>query len=420
MRPSKLSEHSHLIVRCSLFVVFLTILCSIPAHGQTTIMVAPTQLWTDTGVSVSVGETINLAASGQLDWQSSGCSWPNSNNCTSDPDGPGPSVCNSTNNPNPPPYTSLPCNSLIGVISANGPTNGTAFEVGTTLTSLTASVAGELFLGVNDGYLPDNSQGWSAVITITAAPPPTCSQLYTVDPSAIQVNAINFGTSSIQDFGGKPYLVVSTGNKYQPSPFQHGIEIQAWPALALAVNAPYFPVLTYVSNEVDWSGFATYGSGKDRSEELHAALSGGAQFPLYDVSQFDQAVSPFYWFDDSPDVWIPLTDQSGKRLSEIGYSKSFKTVVACHKSDEQDRHALAVINWTANYSGPVDWSKPKAPKLEADGGVIYTIDAPSSTTDFIYGGPTGNCYVSYVGFAGTIYPPRNGCPTTAPPPQYAY
>jgi len=161
-----------------LLILSLAIYGSTAGYGQTTttITVAPTQLWTDTGVSVSPGDAISITGSGELDWQSSGCSWPNSNNCTSGPGGPSPSVCNSPNNPNPAPYTSLPCNSLIGVISSSGPNNGTPFEVGTSLTSTTASIAGELYVGVNDGYLPDNTLGWQATITLTT-PQRDCSRL---------------------------------------------------------------------------------------------------------------------------------------------------------------------------------------------------------------------------------------------------
>jgi hypothetical protein len=128
------------------------------AQQQTTISVIPNQAWTATGLSVTSGQQVSITAGGELDWQDSGCSWPNSNNCTSGPDGPGPSVCDTSPHGNEP-APNLPCNSLIGKIGENG----TPFEVGTSL-DITAAAAGELYLGVNDNYLPDNSGGWKATI----------------------------------------------------------------------------------------------------------------------------------------------------------------------------------------------------------------------------------------------------------------
>jgi hypothetical protein len=138
---------------------------ALPAYAQQqkTVAVIPDQAWTDTGLTVTSGEKLSITATGSLDWQDNNCSWPDSDNCTSGPNGPGPTICDAAPNGQDRPAPSLPCNSLIGRIGADG----TPFEVGTSL-HLTATTAGELYLGVNDNYLPDNSGGWTAVITAAA------------------------------------------------------------------------------------------------------------------------------------------------------------------------------------------------------------------------------------------------------------
>jgi len=59
----------------------------------------------------------------------------------------------------------LACWSLIGKIGQNG----TPFQVGTSLTNFTAHVSGELFLGVNDNILRDNTGSWIARIVVSPA-----------------------------------------------------------------------------------------------------------------------------------------------------------------------------------------------------------------------------------------------------------
>lgn len=137
----------------------------IVAHA-TTVFVIPTQTWTDTGLSVRDGEHLSISASGELIWQDFGCAWPNSNNCTSGPAGPGPTLC-ADFGPAPYPAPNLPCNSLIGKVG----TNGVALEVGTSLDT-TVSANGELYLGVNDWYLPDNAGGWTATVNASGSTTP--------------------------------------------------------------------------------------------------------------------------------------------------------------------------------------------------------------------------------------------------------
>jgi hypothetical protein len=121
-----------------------------------TVSVDVKKAWTDTGFAVTSGESIGITATGTM--TSGECS---SNVCNYTPAGaPGSTSC--TGIP-PGAFTApaLPCWSLIGKIG----TNGSPFEVGDSLQT-TASAAGELYLGVNDNYYPDNTGSWTATISL--------------------------------------------------------------------------------------------------------------------------------------------------------------------------------------------------------------------------------------------------------------
>jgi hypothetical protein len=123
------------------------------ADAGATVSVSGTVPWTDTGLSVSSGDTISITASGTIFIAGS------------DP-GKTPSGAPGCTAANSPTDTwvapGLTCWSMIGRIGDN-----TAFEVGTG-TSFTAASSGELFLGVNDDFFGDNAGAWTADITITS------------------------------------------------------------------------------------------------------------------------------------------------------------------------------------------------------------------------------------------------------------
>ena len=122
------------------------------ADATTTISVPGAQPWTDTGVSVLAGDSVSVTAGGIIHIAGS--------DPGKTPDGaPG---CIATDSPTDNwEAPGLTCWSMIGRIGDNQ-----AFEIGSTNT-FTAASSGELFLGVNDDYFPDNSGAWSASITDT-------------------------------------------------------------------------------------------------------------------------------------------------------------------------------------------------------------------------------------------------------------
>jgi hypothetical protein len=109
-----------------------------------------TQPWTDTGTQIVQGQTYSIAASGLVSYQTSN---PNAN---VSPAGDGRPTCFTNPQPTAP---NLPCLSLIGKI---GPA-GIPFFVGPGKTFV-APAGGELFLGMNDSYFPDNGGNWAVSV----------------------------------------------------------------------------------------------------------------------------------------------------------------------------------------------------------------------------------------------------------------
>lgn len=123
------------------------------------IQVVPNQLWTDSGVMIEQGQSYTVSATGVLQFNNNGALAPPAGRVG------GPQVdaiCAPGLLHNGFPAPQLPCLSLIAKI---GP-NGVPFEVGNSNTFVAAS-SGELFLGVNDQNLSDNSQGWVASVSPT-------------------------------------------------------------------------------------------------------------------------------------------------------------------------------------------------------------------------------------------------------------
>jgi len=116
------------------------------------------QAYTDTGIVLSVGQVVHLTATGAIYVGA----FTNSAQDNEGPDGqawPGCQVGARL------PFTApgLPCWSLIGTIRQAG----TAFEIGSSAT-FTASSSGELYLGVNDNFFPDNSGSWTVTISVSS------------------------------------------------------------------------------------------------------------------------------------------------------------------------------------------------------------------------------------------------------------
>jgi len=134
-----------------------------PGAQVSTVPVPATQLWTDTGIMVTAGETVYITASGAVQTGGQIPAW-----ASNTPDGqPLSSQC-ATGRSTPFPFPSLACFSLIGAITQSGPpptTGGSPFEVGSSATFPVAA-SGELYLGINDNVLTGNNGSWTAQITV--------------------------------------------------------------------------------------------------------------------------------------------------------------------------------------------------------------------------------------------------------------
>lgn len=129
-----------------------------PSPAATTLAMDLTKGYTDTGIAVVPGEQLTFAASGTLNWGGT-CT-----TCSTPPSGDAWSTCSYREPPNYP-LPGMPCWSLIGKVGATG----APFEIGSSLNyTVPAGVSGELYVGVNDNILADNSGSWSVAINETA------------------------------------------------------------------------------------------------------------------------------------------------------------------------------------------------------------------------------------------------------------
>jgi hypothetical protein len=131
---------------------------SAPA-ATTTVSVPAAQPFTDTGIALTAGEHFSVSAAGTPCYHSgTGCYGPDGLTFRSST---GDYACSfqqyTTNDFTAP---GLNCWSLIGRIGDSG----VIFQVGNTF-KLTSPVSGELYLGANDNYYPDNSGAYTATIT---------------------------------------------------------------------------------------------------------------------------------------------------------------------------------------------------------------------------------------------------------------
>ncbi|MFH1695384.1 MAG: LecA/PA-IL family lectin [Candidatus Micrarchaeota archaeon] len=111
------------------------------------VKVKANQQWTKTNLCVIEGRSVNVSATGSIQYSPAEYS-------QATPKG----VSDS------PPANGWPCNEARGVsLILKIGEQGQCFEIGENKT-ITAPVEGEIFLGVNDDYLGDNSGEWTAII----------------------------------------------------------------------------------------------------------------------------------------------------------------------------------------------------------------------------------------------------------------
>ncbi len=176
--------------------------------GGPGISVIANQPWTDTGIPVSAGQTYTITGAGTIAFNGPGS--------VATPAG----VGGPCNNPGNAPVPNLPCISMTGKIGPGGP----PFYVGNSKTFV-APFDGELFLGVNDDYFPDNSGAWIAnvipaggpaaaapaggEVSVDATQPWTDTGMQVVQGQPYRINASGFVTDAGQAIG--PAGLGSTG-----------------------------------------------------------------------------------------------------------------------------------------------------------------------------------------------------------------
>lgn len=173
----------------------------VPSNGQTgrgeatTVTVPANQAWTATGSFVNPGDVVVVSASGNV---SMGGGWP-----PMPPMGRPPNCGGRSGFP----AGQLPCWSLIGRIGENGE----MFYVGSKI-AFRASLPGQLFLGVNDDNLGDNSSNWTATVLVgpnstaastIAAPNPATGD---ADRAGVVQAVVEDGDTSLQLQPGRMYL----------------------------------------------------------------------------------------------------------------------------------------------------------------------------------------------------------------------
>lgn len=128
-----------------------------PVSSTYTVTVRGIEPWTDTSIDVSVGDKVDLTASGTI---RNNAGNPNISPDGQYADGYGPiAPC-----PYVVPLPTTACWSLIARLDEGSP-----FAVGSGA-SFTATSSGRLFLGVNDEFFADNSGAWTVDVTTTTAP----------------------------------------------------------------------------------------------------------------------------------------------------------------------------------------------------------------------------------------------------------
>lgn len=122
------------------------------AEGSRSITVPANQGWTATGISLRTGDVVTISATGSA---SMGAGWPPMPPAGRSPD------CGGRQGF---PAAQLPCWSLIGRVGEQG----VIFPVGSG-TALRVPKDGELFFGVNDDIIGDNSGSWTATVVVNGA-----------------------------------------------------------------------------------------------------------------------------------------------------------------------------------------------------------------------------------------------------------
>jgi hypothetical protein len=144
------------VLACLLFGVAAT--AAKADDSAVTVSVPANNPWTDSGVYVNAGDLVTITGSGIIHVS------------TTDPGTrpAGLADCVAPDTDSNPSQAfvapGLTCWSLIGRIGTNP-----AFEIGAG-TSFAAASSGELDLGVNDNYFPDNSGAWTVTVTTVAQP----------------------------------------------------------------------------------------------------------------------------------------------------------------------------------------------------------------------------------------------------------
>jgi len=181
-----------------------------PVSSVVRVTVPAQKAWTDTGIALRTGESVVVRGSGSAHFGGgriarlgpAGIAWGQA--CTA--------IAKGQARTSPWPAPGLRCWSLIGKVGAGAP-----FEVGTQ-TSFRVLSAGELSLGVNDNYIPDNFGTFAVTVTVSSlvapSPTPTKAAKTTTSTTGLIVGAVV--AAFLLGFGF--WLVAARRRRRRPEP----------------------------------------------------------------------------------------------------------------------------------------------------------------------------------------------------------
>src|SRR5580700_5397712 len=242
------------------------------AQTTTTVTVPSNQLWTDTGILLTAGETVIVTASGTVDNGGRIPAWMNNT-----PNGQPLPQC-AVGKQKPFPANNLPCWSLIGEITQTG----TPFEVGTSTTF--AATPGEFYLTGNNNNSGNNSGAFTAMITVY---PQSQLVLGCQPPPSPTMAATVFYSATCTGYGGTPPYSWSIVNGSLPDGLTQSantgpsVTVSGTPSTSVPIPYGYTVQLTDSSTPSQTGvGFGSY-SGTIGTLLISCGTTTGTPIPNY-------------------------------------------------------------------------------------------------------------------------------------------
>jgi len=293
------------------------------------------QPWTNTGINVTAGQAVTITATGKI----------YAGSLAFDPyDTPDGQSKVSTDG-----YTcvggsgmggkflapGLPCWSLVGRIGQSG----TIFEVGSSK-SFTANSSGELYLGVNDNYLGDNSGSWTANISMAGNVPSAESLSLSINPTTVPVNERATASGFVRNSSGRPVsstqvvLYSSTDNYSAP-----------WTTLTTTQDGSF----SFLFSAPGSAGLMTVKAELAASPQVTANASLNV---TTGVSQTAELIVTRYWLTvpiDSVTIWLAKSTATSPPFHSIPSNPNAKcTTLTFNNQTANGNNPTANASFTVN------------------------------------------------------------------------